>query len=328
MKAVVITRPGGPEVLALREVETPPVPARHIRVHVHATALNRADILQRKGLYPAPAGAPQDIPGLEYAGTVDEVGEQCRLWRTGDRVMGLVAGGAYAQYVSVHEEEALPLPAHWLLEEAAAVPEAFLTAHDALFTLMQLRAGETVLIHAVASGVGSAALQLARAAGARVIGTSRTRAKLERIREFGIDHEIDVSTTPDFAEEVMRVTQGAGVNGVLDLVGGDYLPGNVRCLKPLGRLILVGLTAGASATLDMRAVLRNRLSIIGTVMRARSLEEKIEVARAFEQTALRWLDAGTVRPVIDRVLTINRVAEAHELMEANQNVGKIVLIWP
>jgi putative PIG3 family NAD(P)H quinone oxidoreductase len=326
MKAVIITRPGGPEVLELRDVEAPTVPAQHIRVHVHATALNRADILQRKGLYPAPPGAPQDIPGLEYAGTVDQLGTGATRWRPGDRVMGLVGGGAYAQYVTVHEEEALPVPAHWLLEEAAAVPEAFLTAHDALFTLMQLRAGETVLIHAAASGVGSAALQLARAADARVIGTSRSRAKLERIRELGIDHEIDVSTS-DFAAEVERFTLGAGVDGILDLVGGDYLPGNIRCLKERGRLILVGLTAGASGSLDMRAVLRKRLSIIGTVMRARTLAEKIQVARTFQQTALPWLEAGTVRPVIDRMLNINRVAEAHTLMESNQNVGKIVLIW-
>ncbi len=327
MKAVVITAPGGPEVLELREVEAPVVRPGHMRVHVHATALNRADVLQRRGQYPVPVGEPADIPGLEYAGTVDEVAPEVNRWRVGDRVMGLVGGGAYAQYVVVHEDEAMRVPEHWLLEEAAAVPEAFLTAHDALFSLMQLKSGNTVLIHAVASGVGTAALQLARAAGARVIGTSRTSEKLVRVRELGLDHAITTGQS-DFSTEVMSFTNGAGVQGVLDLVGGDYLPGNIRCLRERGRLILVGLMAGANAQLDMRTVLRKRLSIIGTVMRARSLEEKIQVVQAFERSAWSWLEAGIVRPVIDRVMTINKVADAHRVMEANETVGKIVLIWP
>ena len=327
MKAVIITAPGGPDVLELRDVDVPVLRPGHIRVHVHATALNRADLLQRQGHYPAPPGAPSEIPGLEYAGTVDEVAPDVKRWQPGDRVMGLVGGGGYAQYVVVHEDEALRVPLHWLLEEAAAVPEAFLTAHDALFTLMQLHSGQTVLIHAVASGVGTAALQLAHAAGALTIGTSRSRAKLEQVRELGLDLAIDV-THSDFVEEVQRFSKGAGINGVLDLVGGEYLPGNVRCLGARGRLIVVGLTAGASAQLDLRAVLRKRLSIIGTVMRARPLEEKIAVVQAFERSAMQWLEDGTVRPVIDRVLTINKVADAHRAMEANETVGKIVLIWP
>jgi putative PIG3 family NAD(P)H quinone oxidoreductase len=326
MKAVVITAPGGPDVLELREVEVPVLRPGCVRVLVHATALNRADLLQRRGHYPAPAGA-SDIPGLEYAGTVDDVAPDVTRWRPGDRVMGLVGGGGYAQYVVVHQDETLPVPAQWLLEEAAAVPEAFLTAHDALFTLMQLQAGHTVLVHAVASGVGTAALQLANAAGACVIGTSRTGAKLEQLRDLGLEHGIDVSRS-DFVEEVRRLTAGAGVNGVLDLVGGDYLPGNIRSMAPRARLIVVGLTAGSTAPLDLRAVLRNRLSIIGTAMRTRSLEEKIRVVQAFERSGLPWLEAGIVRPVIDRVLTINRVADAHRALEANATIGKIVLIWP
>jgi putative PIG3 family NAD(P)H quinone oxidoreductase len=327
MKAVFITTPGGPEVLELREVDTPTQGTGQIRVQVHATALNRADLLQRRGQYPAPPGVPPNIPGLEYAGTVDEVASDVTRWRVGDRVMGLVAGGAYAQYVVVHQDETLPVPAHWLLEEAAAVPEAFLTAHDALFTLMQLQDEQTVLIHAVASGVGTAALQLASAVGARVIGTTRTKEKIDALRALGLDHVIDVSQT-NWVEEVDRLTKGAGVHGVLDLVGGDYLPGNVRSLTQRGRLIVVGLTAGSTAPLDLRAVLRKRLSIVGTVMRTRSLEEKIAVVQAFERSALSWLEAGIVRPVIDRVLTINKVADAHRALEANETVGKIVLIWP
>ncbi|MGH7469907.1 MAG: NAD(P)H-quinone oxidoreductase [Longimicrobiales bacterium] len=327
MKAVFITAPGGPEVLELREVDIPALGPGQIRVQVHATALNRADLLQRRGQYPAPPGAPPNIPGLEYAGIVDEVAADAQRWRVGDRVMGLVGGGAYAQYVVVHQDEALPVPAHWLLEEAAAVPEAFLTAHDALFTLMQLKENQTVLIHAVASGVGTAALQLASVLGARVIGTTRTKEKIEGLRALGIDHVVDV-THSDWIEEVDRLTKGAGVHGILDLVGGDYLPGNIRSLTPRGRLIVVGLTAGSTAPLDLRAVLRKRLTIIGTVMRTRTLEEKIAATQAFERTALSWLEAGIVRPVIDRVLTINKVAEAHRALEANETVGKIVLIWP
>src|SRR5262245_60700513 len=279
MRAVVITKPGGPEVLQLVHVDEPQVVEQHIRVRVHATAVNRADILQRHGNYPVPPGAPKDIPGLEYAGTVEATGPGVTRWQVGDRVMGLVGGGSYAEYVVVHEDEALRAPEKLTLEEAAAIPEAFLTAHDALFTLMQLDSGETVVIHAAASGVGSAAVQLAHAAHARVIGTSRSADKLRRIEHLGLDLGIDTSKQ-DFADVVEHFTEESGVEGVIDLVGGSYLPGNIRCLAPKGRLIIVGLTAGPSAELDMRAVLRRRLTIIGTVMRARSLQEKISVARA------------------------------------------------
>jgi NADPH:quinone reductase len=324
MRAVIITKPGGPEVLQLVEAEPPAAGEREIRVRVHATAVNRADILQRRGNYPVPPGAPADIPGLEYAGTVEAVGPGASRWQIGDRVMGLVGGGSYAEFVRVHEDEALRVPEKLSLEEAAAVPEAFLTAHDALFTLMHLEPGETVVIHAAASGVGTAAVQLAHAAQARVIGTSRTASKLRRIEDLGLDLGIDTSKQ-DFAAVVRHFTAGRGVDGVIDLVGGPYLSGNIRCLATKGRLIIVGLTAGASAELDMRAVLRNRLSVIGTVMRARSLEEKIAVAHAFGATAWPMLDDGEVVPVIDRVLPLEQVQEAHKIVESNETVGKVVL---
>ncbi len=319
---------GGPEVMQLGDAELPKLGDRYIRVRVHGTAVNRADLLQTHGNYPVPPGAPADIPGLEYSGTVEGMGSAVTQWQRGDRVMGLVGGGSYAEYVQVHEDEALPVPERLSLEQAAAVPEAFLTAHDALFTLMELRAGETVVIHAAASGVGTAAVQLAHAAGARVVGTSRSADKLGKISHLGIDLAVDAKAQ-DFAAAVREFTQERGADGVLDLVGGPYLPGNIRCLANMGRLLVVGLTAGSTAELDMRAVLRRRLRIIGTVMRARSLQEKIAVARAFaaDENGLALLDRGAVVPVIDRVLQMTQVQESHRIIESNETIGKVVLVW-
>lgn len=326
MKAVVITQAGGPDVLELRDVPLPAPGERQIRVRVQATAINRADLLQRRGQYAAPAGAPPDIPGLEYAGTVDELGSGVSRWQRGDRVMGIVGGGGYAEYLTVHEAEALPVPDLLSLEDAAAVPEAFITADDALFTLMHLQRGETVLIHAVASGVGTAALQLARATAARVVGTSRSAHKLARVAALGLDFGIDTSKEK-FVEAVMGFTDQRGVAGVLDLLGGHFFARNVECLTERGRAILVGLTAGASTEVDLRLILRKRLTIIGTVLRARPLDEKIATTAAFAERSLPWLRSGIVQPVIDRVLPIEEVQEAHRVMEDNENVGKIVLTW-
>ncbi|MEX2283950.1 MAG: NAD(P)H-quinone oxidoreductase [Gemmatimonadota bacterium] len=326
MRAVTITKPGGPEVLEVSEVVAPIAGAQEILVRVKASAVNRADLLQRRGQYPAPPGYPQDIPGLEYAGVVEQVDTGVTRWQPNDRVMGLIGGGAYAEYVVVHEAEAMRVPAAWSLEEAAAVPEAFLTAHDALFTRMQLAAGETVLVHAIASGVGTAALQLVRAAGGHVIGTSRSSWKLEQLASQGLEFGIDVSKN-DFADQVLRITNGAGVQGVLDLVGGDYLAGNLKSLATLGRIILVGLTAGRSTQIDLNAVLRKRVTITGTVMRTRSLAEKIATVRAFEADTREWMESGRIGPVIDRALPMDQAAAAHQLVEENANTGKVVLSW-
>ena len=323
MRAIVIARPGGPEVLEVRDVARPVPGADQILVRVHATAVNRADLLQRRGHYPVPADAPQDIPGLEYAGTVEHLGEGAERWSIGDRVMGITGGGSYAEYVVVHEDEALPIPERLSFDEAAAIPEVFLTADDALFTLMRLHSGESVLIHAAASGVGTAAIQLARAVGAMTIGTSRSPEKLERMHACGLDHSID-SSRLDFADEVMRIT-GTGVDGVLDLVGGGYMSRNVYCAALRGRIILVGLTAGNRAELDLSSVLRKRLTIRGTVMRARTLDEKIAVARAFAARSLPLFASGEIAPVIDRVMPLESVVDAHEALEANETVGKVVL---
>jgi NADPH:quinone reductase len=326
MKAVVITEPGGPEVLQLRDVPDPIAGAGQILVRVHATAINRADLLQRRGQYAAPPGVPADIPGLEYAGIVEDLGEATTRWQPGDRVMGIIGGGAYAEYVTVHEAEALPVPEKLSLEEAGAVPEAFITADDALFTLMQLHSGQAVLILAAASGVGTAAVQLARWIGATVIATSRTASKLEAITRLGAQVTVDTNKQ-DYIEECTLVTEGRGVDGVLDLVGGSYFARNLEALARRGRLILVGLTAGATSEANLGLILRKRLTVIGTVMRARPLEEKIITTSEFAKRTLPLLEAGTVKPIIDRVLPMWEVARGHEVMEKNQNVGKIVLTW-
>ena len=326
MRAVLITQPGGPEVLQLSDVATPEPGPRQIRVRVHASAINRADLMQRRGNYPPPPGWPENIPGLEYAGEVDALGEGASRWRVGDRVMGLVGGGGYAEYVVVHEDEAISVPDALSLEEAASIPEAFLTAYDAIYERVHLGSGESVLIHAVASGVGIAAVQIAKQLGCTVFGTARSDEKLERAREYGLDVGINPRET-SFAEVIRSRTDGRGVDAVVDLVGGDCLTGNLQAIAKLGRIVVVGLVAGAVAPLDMRLLLNKRAMIVGTVMRARALDEKISVASAFSRDVVPLLASRAIVPVVDRVFSFEEVAEAHRLVEANANFGKIVLVW-
>ena len=326
MQAIVITRSGGPEVLEMQERPLPEPAATEIRVRVKASALNRADILQRMGNYPVPAGAPRDISGIEYAGEVDALGASASAWKIGDRVMGIVGGGGHAQYVCVHEHESMAIPQRMSWDDAAAIPEAFLTAHDALFNRLGLRPGQTLVIHAVGSGVGTAALQLAKVAGARVIGTARSPEKLERAKQLGLDIAIDASHG-DWAARIGTAIGEDGVHVILDLVGGAYLDGNLRVLALRGRLVVVGLTAGAMAPLDMSTLLAKRLTIVGTVLRSRTLEEKIELAREFSARVVPLFDEGRIKPIIDRVFSFEDIRDAHALMESNETFGKIVLRW-
>ena len=326
MRAVVIAAHGGTENLEVREVARPGAVGDRVRVRVRAAALNRADVLQRRGHYPAPAGAPQDTPGLEFAGEVEQAGADARRFAVGARVFGITAGGAQAEYVVVPESALARVPDNLDWVAAAAVPEAFITAHDALFTLGRLTVGESVLVHAAGSGVGLAAAQLARAAGARVYGTARTAGKLERARAYGLDEGIAVAGDPDvFAGFVRERTQGAGVNLVLDLVGAPYLAANLDALAGRGRLILVGTMGGASAPLDYSLVMRKRLRLAGTVMRARSTEEKARAVGLFAAQVVPLLARGVVRPVVDSVYPMGDVRAAHERMESNESFGKIVL---
>jgi NADPH:quinone reductase len=326
MKSIVITRPGGPEVLAIEERPVPQPGPGEVLVRVHASALNRADLLQRRGSYPAPPGAPADVPGLEYAGEVHAVGEGAGLWAVGNRVMGIVGGGGHAEYVVVHEREAIRIPQGLSWEEAAAIPEAFLTAYDALFRQLDLKMGERLLIHAVASGVGTAALQLAHAAGAMTLGTSRTADKLRRAEALGLEVGIDTSRE-DLAEAVNQATYGSGVHAVMDLVGGKLLEASLRVLALHGRAIIVGTTGGARAEIDLGLLLRRRIHLFGTVLRTRPLEEKIALAREFSNVVLPLFSSGRIRPVVDCTFRFSAIGRAHERMETNGTFGKIVLTW-
>jgi putative PIG3 family NAD(P)H quinone oxidoreductase len=327
MKAVVITTHGGAEGLEVREVDTPPLPtADRVRIRVRAAGLNRADILQRLGHYPAPLGYPQSIPGLEFAGVVEQIGNEVRTWKQGQRVFGLTGGGAQAEYVVVPENHLAEIPANLDWAEAAAVPEVFITAHDALFTRANLRPGETMLVHAAGSGVGTASIQLARAAGARAFGTSRTADKLERAKEFGLNGAVVIHDDPVvLVEAVKNWTGGRGINVILDLVGAKYLAANLRVLAAKGRLVLVGTTAGAEGIVDLSTVMSKRLTIVGTMLRARSAEEKATATRLFAEEVVPLLADGKIRPVVDRVYKLEEIREAHTRMESNESFGKIVL---
>jgi putative PIG3 family NAD(P)H quinone oxidoreductase len=328
MRAVTITSPGGVESLSVREVARPnPPTANRVLVRVHAAGLNRADILQRMGRYPAPPGYPQDIPGLEFAGEVEHVGEEARAVSVGQRVFGITAGGAQAEYVAVAEDTLVEIPSNLSWAEAASVPEVFITAHDALFTQARLEMGERALIHAAGSGVGTAAVQLAHAAGASVYGTSRTAGKLERARPYGLDEGVAVGNEPaTFAAAVREWTNGAGVNVILDLVGGAYLAANLDALAKRGRLMFVGTTGGASAEPNLSAVMQKRLRLMGTVLRARSPEEKARATRRFKAHVVPLLANGKVKPVIDSVYRMEDAREAHARLESNESFGKIVLL--
>lgn len=327
MKAIVIKNPGPSGLLALEEIEEPQPGLGHLRVRVHATALNRADLLQRRGLYPPPAGVRADVPGLEFAGEVEVLGEGVKLFRPGDRVMGLLPGEGYAEKVVTHERLALPVPHGMSLTEAASIPEAFLTAWDGLFLNLELSMGETVLIHAAGSGVGVAGVQLARAAGARVLGTSGSPEKLDKAKALGLDRAINYREE-DFARVVLEETGQDGVDAILDLVGASHWDKNLACLREGGRLLILGLVGGARTSLDLGLALRKRLRILGTVMRTRNLEEKIALTQQFKRQVLPLFQAAKLRPVIDSVFPLEEAGAAHQRMERNQNFGKIVLVLP
>lgn len=322
MRAVVITRPGGPEVLEIREVATPEPQGDQVRVRVRAAGLNRADLSQRMGNYPAPPGSPADIPGMEFAGEVEAVGPLARLWKPGQRVMGLAGGGAQAEYIVAHEGLLVEIPDNLDFAHAAGVPEVFMTAHDALFTQAELKMGERVLIHAAGSGVGTAAIQLAHATGATTFGTSRTPEKLDRAKPLGLDYAL---ADTDFARVVKEHTGGAGVHVVLDMIGAAYLAQNIEALAPRGRLVFLATLGGAKAEINVGALMAKRLQLRGSVLRARSLEEKLAVTRVFTTQVVPLLASGKVKPIVERVYPLGEIAAAHEAMAANRTFGKLIL---
>ena len=322
MRAIIITKSGGPEVLEIQNVGTPTPAGEQVRVRVRASGVNRADLLQRAGGYPAPPGSPTNIPGLEFAGEVDAVGPLVRAWQPGQHVMGLVGGGAQAEYVLTHEGLLAEIPQNLDFVQAAAVPEVFMTAHDALFTQAGLQVGERVLIHAVGSGVGTAAIQLAHATGARTFGTSRTPRKLELARELGLDAGI---SDENFASEVLRLTGGEGVHVVLDFIGAPYLEQNLHALAMWGRIIFLSTMGGPQANVNLGLLMGKRILMRGVTMRTRTLEEKLAATRRFVTSVLPLLASGKVKPVIEHVYSMEEVAEAHRVMGESRNFGKLVV---
>jgi len=325
MRAVVITRAGGPEVLEVREVEPPTTGPDDVLVRVRAAGLNRADVLQRIGGYPAPAGSPANIPGLEYAGEVVDTGKSVTDLAAGDRVFGIAGGGAHAELIAVPASTAVRIPGSLSWTDAGAIPEAFITAHDALITQAGLVRGERVLVHAVGSGVGLAAIQVVRAVGAIPFGTSRTPDKIERAAALGLERGA-VIHDPAELEEAVRGWAPQGFSLVLDLVGGAYTPASVALLALRGRLMLVGLVAGSKAAFDLRRILSRRISLIGTVLRSRSTDEKAAATAAFARDLGPLFETGALHAVVDRVFPLADVADAHRRLESNESFGKVVLV--
>ncbi|MEM9566601.1 MAG: NAD(P)H-quinone oxidoreductase [Actinomycetota bacterium] len=322
MRAVVLEQYGGPEVLTIREVPDPVIGPEDIEVTIGATALNRADLLQRRGLYPGPP-MDHEIPGMEFAGTVSAVGPAARRWAVGDPVMGIVGGGAYAEKLALHERQALPVPASIPLTDAAAIPEVFLTAFDALVAQGGLTSGRWALVHAGASGVGTAAIQIAKAVGARVAVTA-SAGKLDGCRQLGADVAVDYAAE-SFLDAVTEATGGRGVDVVLDVIGGEYTIDNLKALRVGGRLIQVGVMGDQTVELPLGMLLPKRASIIGTVLRSRPLEEKVALTQRVEHELLPLFDSGALAPVIDSRYPLDRIADAQTYMETNANVGKILI---
>jgi tumor protein p53-inducible protein 3 len=323
MKAIQVQseQPGNP--LAWQEVDDPVLRRGEVLVDIHATALNRADLAQRAGNYPPPPGAP-DILGLDMAGRIARVGEEVQGWQVGDRVCALLPGGGYAERVAVPYRMLMPIPHGWSYAEAAGMPEVFFTAFANLFMEAGFAAGETVLMHGGASGVGTAAIQLVKKAGGRMIVTAGTQEKVARCRALGADLAINYNEQ-DFREEVQRFTQREGVDIILDIVGAPYLARNLSLLRLKGRLVLIATLGGSAGEIDLRQLMAGRLRVIGSVLRSRSLEEKVAIREQFMEQFWPSLVEGRIKPVIDRVYAIEQAEAAHQYMAQNRNTGKIIL---
>jgi putative PIG3 family NAD(P)H quinone oxidoreductase len=322
MRAVLITKPGKPDVLEIQQAETPEPLGEQVRVRVRAAGLNRADLHQVAGNYPAPAGVPSNIPGMEFAGVVDAVGPLVRQWKRGQRVMGIVGGGAQAEYIVAHEGMLVEIPENLDFVQAASVPEVFLTAHDALFTQARLQMGERILIHAAGSGVGTAAIQLAHAAGATVYGTSRTPDKLERAKPLGLETGL---AAENFAEEIKQITQGVGVHVIIDFIGAAYMEQNLDAIAPWGRIVYLATMGGVQANINLGIVMSKRVQIRGCTLRTRTLEEKLAVTRLFATHVVPLLASGRIKPIVEQVYPLREVVAAYNTMSENKNFGKLII---
>jgi putative PIG3 family NAD(P)H quinone oxidoreductase len=323
MKAVIITSYGAPDVLQVQEVPNPVPQPNEVLIEVFATALNRADLLQRMGRYNPPVGAPV-YPGLEVAGRVIAKGKGVTRYQIGDRVMALLAGGGYAEQVAIDEGTVMPIPANLSFQEAAAVPEAWLTAYSNMIEIARLQAGEKVLIHAGASGVGTAAIQLAKWAGATVF-TTASAGKLDALKILGADYTIDYRSEK-FAERILDITREQGVDVIVDFIGAPYWDENLKVLALWGRLVFVGLMGGGTVTANLGILMAKKLSLHGSTLRDRTPVQKATLVAAFSQKVLPEFSTGRFRPVLDeRTFALDQMADAHRYMESNQNVGKIVV---
>jgi len=326
MKAIIITRPGGPEVLQIAERPQPKCGATEVLVKVAASGINRPDVAQRKGNYPPPASAPQDIPGLEIAGTVVETGAGVTRWKVGDKVCALVIGGGYAEYCNVPEGQCLPVPKNLSFVEAASLPETFFTVWSNVFDRGHLQKGESSLVHGGSSGIGVAAIQMAKAMGSTVYVTAGSEGKCRFCEDLGAAKAINYKTE-NFKDVIQQITDGKGVDVILDMIGGDYTAPNLQSLGDDGRLVMINMMKGKDVGIDLSLVMRKRLVITGSMLRSREVAFKAAIARGLEKNIWPLLASGQIKAVIYKVFPAADAAEAHQLMESSEHIGKIVLSW-
>lgn len=324
MKAIVITKPGDPDVLQLQDRPRPNPQAREVLVQVFAAGINRPDVAQRKGNYPPPPGAPPDIPGLEIAGIIIALGKDCSRWKPGDKVCALITGGGYAEYCAVPQGQCLPVPQGLSFAEAASLPETFFTVWSNVFDRGKLMPGETLLVHGGSSGIGVAAIQLAKAWGSPVYVTAGTETKCSFCETLGAEKAINYRVE-QFKDVIRKRTADRGVDVILDMIGGAYTPDNLDILAEEGRLVLINFMTGDEVTIKLSAIMRKRLTITGSTLRGRDTTFKTAIAANLEKHAWPWLASGKVKPIVYQTFLLEQAAEAHRLMESSNHIGKIVL---
>ncbi|MGY4539737.1 NADPH2:quinone reductase [Mucilaginibacter sp. UYNi724] len=326
MKAIIITQPGEPEVLQIGDRPTPACSPTEILIKVMASGINRPDIAQRKGNYPPPAGAPTDIPGLEVAGVVTEIGADVTRWKIGDKVCALVIGGGYAEYCNAPEGQCLPVPDNLSFAEAASLPETFFTVWSNVFDRGRLQPGETLLVHGGSSGIGVAAIQMATAFGSKVYVTAGSAEKCRFCEDLGATKAINYNEE-NFADAIAKLTDNKGVDVILDMIGGPYTPLNIKCLATEGRLVHINTMKGKKVEIDLSEVMRKRLTITGSMLRSRDVGFKTAIAHNLEQHIWPLLASGKIKPVVYKVFAAAEAAKAHVLMESSEHMGKIVISW-